>query len=132
MERRVEKDGWSLAVPEGWEVHEEPDSTSLVPPSGRGALQLSGHRKSGGAVSDGDLLELASDHIQAGAPRRDVRLGEFMGFEIAYEADGYARREWYLRKKSTLLFASWSCEVRHEGAEDETVELALVTLRQLS
>ena len=129
MAHRVGNEHWSLACPKGWRSKDEPDCLSLVPPSEVGALQLSSHVKKGGPVDDADLLEFAADHIGAGAPRRDVRLGDFTGFEITYDTDAFACREWYLRKSKTLLYATYSCHLAQRGSEDEVVERALVSLR---
>lgn len=128
MSNRLDTRDWSLSPPQGWETNRDPECVTLVPPSGEGALQLSSHRK-GGAVTESDLLEFADHHLREGAPRRTVELGSFKGFEIAYETDDAAVREWYLRHESVLLFATWFCDLLHAGREDEVVEAALVTLK---
>lgn len=128
MSKRIGGPGWSIVPPEGWAVEETDDCLLVVPPSGSGALQFSSHGKDGGSITDKDLLELAEDHLANGAPRRSVQLGDFVGFEIAYDAEELTRREWYLRKRSTFLFATWECGVEASGREDERVEAALVTL----
>ena len=91
-------ENWTIDVPSGWRQKKGDESVSLLPPAEIGALQLSGHQRDDAHVTDEDLLEFAADHLDAGAPRRDVRLGDFMGFEIAYDAEGFACREWYLRR----------------------------------
>jgi len=94
-----------------------------------GCLQLQGHRKKDGDVNDDDLDEVASDHLEAGAPVRDVRLGDFIGFEVDYDAGELSCREWFLRSGPVLLFGTLVRPVERRGTEDEAVELALVSLR---
>ncbi|MEM6673821.1 MAG: hypothetical protein AAF726_13335 [Planctomycetota bacterium] len=129
MTRTAGSEHWSIDVPEGWSVREDEDCLSILSPVHEDALQLSSHRKKAGAVSDADLLEFAADHLDAGAPRRGAGLGDFVGFEIAYEVDEFARREWYLRSGQTLLFATYTCAAARAGVRDEEVELALITLK---
>ncbi len=128
MSERIENPDWSLVPPAGWHVREDPDCVACVPSSGEGSLQLSSHRK-GGKVSETDLLEFAEHHLRDGAPRRSVELGDFRGFEIAYDTDIEACREWYLRNGVVLLFATWTCELRRAGRLDPKVEASLVTLK---
>ncbi len=131
MTQSAGTENWTIDVPRGWRKKKDDECVRLVPPSEIGSLQLSGHQKDDGNVTDEDLLELATDHLDAGAPRRDVRLGDFMGFEIAYDAEGFACREWYLRHDRTLLFVTYTCALASSGREDEAVELALISLRAL-
>lgn len=120
---------WTIEPPEGWSAEWTSDCFEILPPSNDGAFQLSAHRKGSGPVTEGDLLEFAEDHLRNGAPRRDVKLGDFAGFEITYDKGDSAYREWYLRCRSTMLYATYICDVDLRGHHDELVELSLVTLR---
>ena len=117
-----------MTGPERWEMASE-DGAVMFTSEGGGCLQMQGHRKREGDVNDDDLDEVASDHLEAGAPVRDVRLGDFVGFEVDYDADELSCREWFLRSGPVLLFGTLVRPVERRGAEDEAVELALVSLR---
>lgn len=117
-----------MTGPERWEMASE-DGAVMFTSEGGGCLQMQGHRKKEGDVNDDDLDEVASDHLEAGAPVRDVRLGDFVGFEVDYDAGELSCREWFLRSGPVLLFGTLVRPVERRGAEDEAVELALVSLR---
>ncbi len=117
-----------MTGPDGWDMASE-DMTVMFTSEAGGCLQMQGHRKKDGDVDDDDLDEVASDHLEAGAPVRDVRLGDFVGFEVDYDAGELSCREWFLRSGPVLLFGTLVRPVERRGAEDEAVELALVSLR---
>ena len=127
MAQRFDGDGWTIVGPPGWVRSEERDGVSFRSAAGA-RLRLSSHRKKGGEVRDEDLDEVASEHLDAGAPVRDVRLGDFVGFEVDFDAEGLSCREWFLRSGSLLLLASLTREGGSGGVEDEAAELALVSL----
>lgn len=128
MAQGFEGDGWTMTGPDGWDMASE-DMTVMFTSEAGGCLQMQGHRKKDGDVDDDDLDEVASDHLEAGAPVRDVRLGDFVGFEVDYDAGELSCREWFLRSGPVLLFGTLVRPVERRGAEDEAVELALVSLR---
>lgn len=129
MTERTREEWWSIEPPEGWSAGRTPECFQIDPPSGDGSFQLSAYRNEKAHVTEGDLLEFADHHIRNGAPRRDVRLGDFVGFEITYDAEGLAYREWYLRCRATMIYATFVCDEEERGRHDEEVELSLVTLR---
>ena len=130
MAQRFAGDGWSIEVPQGWTVREEDECVHFVPPGRGDGMRLTAARKGEGRVKDADLVDFASEHLDAGAPRRDVRLGDFVGFEIAFDTDDLAVREWTLRAGNVLLFVSYGCVLQSAGRLDEAVEQALITLTQ--
>ncbi len=128
MAQRFEGDGWGMQGPEGWDMASEEGAVMYTSEDG-GCLQMQGHRKKDGEVNDDDLDEVAADHLEAGAPVRDVRLGDFVGFEVDYDAGELSCREWFLRSGGVLLFGTLVRPVERRGVEDETVEQALISLR---
>ena len=127
MAQRFDGDGWWIDGPDGWEVASEEEAVMFTSAAGV-SFQLRGHRKKGGGVRDEDLEEVASDHLEAGAPMRDVRLGEFVGFEVDYDAGELSCREWFLRSGSILLFGTLVRPEGLRGVEDEVVERSLISL----
>ena len=117
-----------MTGPERWEMARDEGAVTFTSEAG-GCLQMQGHLKKDGDVDDDDLDEVASDHLEAGAPVRDVRLGDFVGFEVDYDAGELSCREWFLRSGQVLLFGTLVRPVERRGTEDKAVELALVSLR---
>jgi len=131
MAENFEGDGWGIQAPEGWDMASEEGAVMFTSEEG-GCLQIRGHRKKEGEVNDDDLDEVACDHLEAEAPVRDVRLGDFVGFEVDYDAGELSCREWFLRCGPILLFGSLVRPVEHRGVEDPAVELALVSLSHVT
>lgn len=129
MAQRHGGDGWNIAVPSGWTARDEDDCVHLIPPGRGDGVRLTSARKGESRVKDADLVDFAADHLDAGAPRRDVRLGDFVGFEIAFDTEDLAVREWTLRAGNVLLFVSFGAMLTEAGGLDEQVERALITLR---
>jgi len=118
---------WWLTIPDGWNEVPDPDCATIVSAGELGALQLSSEIAAGDLTHE-DLLELAREHLDAGAPRADVTAGDFRGFEIAFD-DGEAYwRQWYLRAGSQMLFATYNCSLANIGVDDAAVEAALGSL----
>ncbi len=119
---------WQVNLPDGWIGEQETDSALLYHPDGPGTLQISAVAQSD-AVTAADLRAIAAEHLDAGAPSDAVECGDFSGFSLSYGVDEEFWREWYLRCGSTLLFATYNCDLDAEGKEDDIVELILATLR---
>lgn len=92
-----------------------------------GALRISAASKESD-VSREDLLEFASEHIDAGTRPVDVVAGTFEGITFCYGDDKSHWQHWYLRDGRQMLFVTYNCPVDRRGAEDEVVSKALKTL----
>ena len=119
---------WQVSLPDGWVAEQESESTLLYHPDGPGTLQVSALPQND-TVTAVDLRVIATEHLDAGAQTEDVELGTFTGFSLSYSVDEEYWREWYLRCGSTLLFATYNCDLDDEDKEDDIVELILGTLR---
>jgi hypothetical protein len=123
-----------LTVPEGWRAWHDAECATLVGPGDIGALQISAAFKETD-VLETDLLDLASEHLDAGAKPAAIHAGDFVGFELAFSDGDTYWRHWYLRNGSQMLFITYNCELGSRGIEDgsirETVESLMVKGRDL-
>jgi hypothetical protein len=92
-----------------------------------GALQISAAFKDSDVTHE-DLMDLAAEHIDAGARTIDVVAGEFEGITLCYAEDDSHWQHWYLRSGDQLLFVTYNCPAALRGVEDEVVGAALNTL----
>ena len=118
---------WSLRAGEGWIRRRDGDGITLVATPEIGALQISASTGSTD-VTDADLRELAGGHLKAGAKPRDVVLGDFAGFAIAFGVDTSFCRQWYVRWRRQMLFVTYTCGESQQGLEDAAVHAMLATL----
>ncbi len=118
---------WQVNLPDDWVAEQEPESALLYHPDGPGTLQISAIPQND-TVTAADLRAIAAEHLDAGAQTDTVELGTFSGLSLSYGIDDEFWREWYLHCGRTLLFATYNCDLEHEGKEDEIVELILNTL----
>jgi len=118
---------WQIKIPDDWQVESDPDCEILYQQDGPGELHISAVHMDQD-VDDQTLQDMAGDHIQSGADAEDVDLGQFDGLFLDYESKGEYWREWYLRRGPLLLYVSYACELKHEGEEDDVVEMMLESL----
>jgi hypothetical protein len=93
-----------------------------------GELQISEATKEEN-VTEEDLRDFASHHLNAGANTSEVVCGDYEGFTLHYGVDGEHVREWYLRSIKSMLFVTYNCLDEHRGQEDAEVRSILDTLR---
>ena len=123
---------WSIDVPKGWEHDAEDTLDTFFDPDGVGALQISSLTKSGGDVTDGELLESIEDMKLADRPRTATAIGQFTGYALEkVHDDGQAGRYWFLRAGPMLLFVTYFCDKQDVGKEARLVAKALGSLRVL-
>ncbi len=121
---------WSIDVPKSWEHEAEDTLDTFFDPDGVGALQISSLTKSGGDVTDAELIESIEDMNLADRPRAAAAFGPFAGYALEkLHDDGQAGRYWFLRAGTLLLFVTYFCEEKDAGKEARIVEKALNTLR---
>jgi hypothetical protein len=119
---------WALNIPDDWESEVESECAVLYHPDKSGTLQISSTRHEDN-VTETDLMEIASEHIEAGAILEDATLGDFDGFTLSYATDDEYWREWYLRCDTLMLFVTYYCNLEEEGADDDIIDAILETLR---
>ncbi len=122
-------DDWQLEMPANWVAEAVDDAMSLYDPAGNGTLLITTLREEQ-PISDEYLVELASDHIDAGAELYEVEYGPFSGVTCCYDSENEYWCEWYLRADKLLLFVTYNCPLEDEGAEDDVVEGMLESLTQ--
>jgi hypothetical protein len=121
---------WSIDVPKGWELETEDMLDTFFDPDGVGALQVSSLTKSGGDVTDAELIESIEDMKLADRPRAPAAFGPFTGYALEkVHDDGQAGRYWFLRAGPLLLFVTYFCDKQDAGKEARIVAKALSTLR---
>ena len=125
MTKRFGRNTWSIVVPDGWHASHGDECSTLE--NSTGALQLSAYFKSS-EVSEADLREFASEHLEAGAIPSAARCGDFIGFEFAYADDECFCRQWHLRHGTQLLFVTYTCALGHERDHDAALDRALGSL----
>jgi hypothetical protein len=127
MSDRFGTNTWSLVVPGGWSARHDEECATLTGSEDVGTLQISAAFLDAD-VEDEDLRDLAEEHLEAGAVAHPAQAGDFVGFEIRFEADGSFWREWYLRCGEQALFVTYNCDAGSRDAEDEPIAAALASL----
>lgn len=127
MIQRFGRETWSVVLPASWQGSHDRECASISATPEVGALQVSAAFKES-EVTDEDLLEFAEEHTAAGRQPRPTRLGEFSGFEFAFEAESYWWRQWFLRSHEQMLYVTYICDSAARGAEDQAVDGILSTL----
>lgn len=127
MTGRFGRATWSLEVPVGWRAWHDDGCATLVGPDEIGALQISAAFKDS-EVLDEDLQGFASDRLVAGAKPTAVRIGDFVGLELAFRDGDLFWRQWFLRNAAQVLFVTYNCYHQDRGLEDGPVHEALESL----
>jgi len=125
--KKYKSQDWQLTLPDDWQVEEDDEVIAIFHPQGMGELQIS-TVKYEQLVSGDTLMELAGEHIEAGAEPEETTLGEFDGIVLDYEVDGEYGCEWYLASGSLFLFITYVCDAGDEEQEHDVIELILESL----
>jgi len=121
-ERRYEAGWWSIELPEGWSVSDDPECATFTSTKLKGVLQLSAYRKDSD-IGEGELSELADEP----APEF-VALGLFAGLCNTHDIEGLRWKKWWLARARTLIFATYHGPVRSADAGIRAAEKLLKTL----
>jgi hypothetical protein len=124
---RFGEETWSIQPPSGWSAWHDDECSAMEAEPAVGALQISAAFKDSDVTHE-DLMDLAAEHIDAGARTIDVVAGEFEGITLCYAEDDSHWQHWYLRSGDQLLFVTYNCPAALRGVEDEVVGAALNTL----
>jgi len=128
MTRTIQRNGWELALPDGWVFQEDDSCDTITGPDSIGALQISSAVKDS-LVADDDLRSFAQEHIDAGAKLRDVECGDFCGFSLCFSDADTHWQLWYLRRARRMLFVTYNCHSEDRNVENEDVQRILAALR---
>lgn len=120
---RYEAVWWSIELPEGWSVRDDPECATFRSANLNGVLQLSAYRKDSD-IGEGELLELADEEP---APEF-VELGLFAGLCNNHDTEGRRWKKWWLARNRTLIFATYDAPVSSADAEIRAAEELLRTL----
>lgn len=129
--KKYQTEYWKITLPDEWQVDDNDEGLTLFHPDGAGELQISTVKfdeEPGGEA----LLELAAEHIEAGAEPEEVTLGEFDGIVLEYEVDDEYGCEWYLLAGSLFLFATYICNAGDDEQEHDVIAFILESLILIS
>ncbi|MDF1628236.1 MAG: hypothetical protein P1U78_00450 [Alcanivoracaceae bacterium] len=111
--------GWSIDLPDGWEGHDDGDTSVFTDPDGVGVLQITA-MESDDDISEQDLKTFAGEPPKK-AVKENFRNKHFRGFSIALQTDGEYRHNWYLAANKLAVVVSYVC-----NEEDRSIEMAQV------
>ena len=128
--------GWfTLQVPDGWDMEAEDCVTTLRSPRGIGTVWLSGARHVRGrqaSFGGADFLARFLRSLGLTVEESAIALRPGAGCRVySYEQSaGQADwRFWSVTDDETALLISYTCEVRHRGAEDDEVDGIIRSVR---
>ncbi len=96
---------------------------------GFGSLQIGYNCTESGTLTHEDVLDAASENIEAGIPYREVATEHLAGVLFEYMQEGTFQREWYLRTGDTLFKISYECDFEYKEAERAEVDLIVENLQ---
>lgn len=111
--------GWSIDLADGWEGHDDGDTSVFTDPDGVGVLQITA-MESDDDISEQDLKTFAGEPPKK-AVRENFRNKDFRGFSIALQSDGEYRHTWYLAAGKLAVVVSYVC-----NEEDRSIEMPQV------
>jgi len=122
---------WLLNIPSLWDAEFSDDTDVIYDNAGIGEIVISTVYQENG-ISDGQLEEMASEHVDTDSMLDDVVLGDFSGIAVSFEEGGEYWCEWYLRSENILLFVSYNCAVKDFEVDEDVVESILESLEDIS
>jgi len=124
----LETEWWSMLVPPEWWAEREDQSILVGDRDDVGCIEISTLCRDEGEFNDKELAGIAASESPEVSTWRAVSVGDFVGVEGAFSEDGAAIREWYIARKSLLLYITYSCEDENRGLDDAAVDEILETL----
>lgn len=121
---KYETSWWSIELPEGWSVEDDPECSTFTSAKLKGALQLSAYRKDSD-IGTNEICELADKQPEPNA----VEIGVFVGLCNTFETDGVRWKKWWLVRDRTLIFATYNGPVANADVEILDAEDLLNTLQ---
>ena len=120
---------WALQLAKGWEAEDEDGCICVTDPEGYGVLLISHSERPKNPVSREELEQLAGAELPGDADLGNTRMGDFEGLHATYIEEGHRWHRFYLGYGTLLLLITYTVEVAHDGAEDDSVIGMLRTLR---
>jgi hypothetical protein len=114
-EEQAAETGWSIDLAEGWEGHDDGDTSVFTHPDGFGVLQITA-MESDTEITEQDLKTFAGEPPKK-AIRENFRNKDFRGFSIALQADGEYRHNWYLAGQNLAVVISYVCNDEDRSEE---------------
>jgi len=107
--------GWSIDLADGWEGHDDGDTSVFTHPDGVGVLQVTA-MESEADITEQDLKTFAGEAPKK-AVKENFRSKHCRGFSIAMQADGEYRHTWYLAAKNLAVVVSYVCDEEDRSEE---------------
>ena len=107
--------GWSIDLADGWEGHDDGDTSVFTHPDGVGVLQVTA-MESEEDISEQELKTFAGEAPKK-AVKENFRNKQFRGFSIALQADGEYRHTWYLAAGKLAVIVSYVCDEEDRSEE---------------
>lgn len=121
--------GWSMELPEEWQQETDNNLYTFYHPNGVGALQVR-RLTNNGAVTESDLEELASEHIDAGAIIKPIESSSVMGMALAFGLDNEFWQYWYIGIGNTVLLITYNCDEQDKDKEIKTVKDIVSSIKE--
>ena len=107
--------GWSIDLADGWEGHDDGDTSVFTHPDGVGVLQVTA-MESEEDISEQELKTFAGEAPKK-AVKENFRNKQFRGFSIALQADGEYRHTWYLAAGKLGVIVSYVADEEDRSEE---------------
>jgi len=107
--------GWSIDLADGWEGHDDGDTSVFTHPDGVGVLQVTA-MESEADITEQDLKTFAGEAPKK-AVKENFRSKHFRGFSIAMQADGEYRHTWDLAAQNRAVVVSYVCDEEDRSEE---------------
>ncbi|ARN72803.1 hypothetical protein [Oceanicoccus sagamiensis] len=126
--RVVESQWWIIELPDEWEADQDEDTIVISDEDGVGEIAITTLQKQQGNVDETELQDYMGDVVEQFGPAELTQVAELDGYYIAYQEDGDAVREWYLRYDNLLVLITYSCDQDNAGMDDSAVNEILDTI----
>ncbi len=120
----LESQWWMLELPQEWQASQDDEMIVIADQDGVGEIAITTLEKEDGDVTEAELLAFTEGLGKGEA----VTVSGLAGYYFAYQEDGDALREWYLRADNLLLFITYACDRDNAGMDDGAVDDILGTL----
>lgn len=120
---------WSCEIPSEWSAEVDDICTTFTANPPIGSLQISSAKKENGHVTDNDLLEFAEENLALCSTPITIKLNDIDGFNFSYTKEGFIFREWWLRRKSVLVYVTYTCEIKQKNQDITEIEQIIKSLK---
>jgi len=121
--------GWEILLEEGWESEIEEGMATFYHSNGFGALQISSYSKNI-PVTEKDLKDLASDHINAGVKLKAYENNSSKVLTLAFGYEGVFWQYWYIAVGKTALVVTYNCDEDDRVKEIDIIKNMVSTINE--